>query len=144
MIKDLTMNNNDANIINYYIKGISRIWAPRIINIAPLKIRFNLPKLIRVRTVFYMDYKGADTEETFIEAYMRDKKYPIWFALEVHPEDTPCVVLRKALVPEDKVDDVENMIKNIPSRIEAYYGKDEKDAYISYAKRKFEPGLPRN
>lgn len=121
--------NNQNNIPNYYAcKGTSLTFAPRILNIVPLKIKLNIPKIIRVKKILYIDYKDKTTLEILGDSIFRKMNYPVWITDSIDDGNNG-PMLRAMLVPNNRTDEIIEKIENIPAKIEVFYGKTGKEQY---------------
>ena len=114
---------------NYIIrKGLSYTLAPRIVHIKCFGIKFNFPKLIKVNTIYFIDYRDKTDIESVSESALKSRPYPLWITGNVYPDDHR-FELKKMLCPSNKTDEVVTMIDNIPSKIGVLYGPELKESY---------------
>lgn len=121
---------------NYYIcSGTSRTFAPKVYNIGiyRFKTQFTIPKPIKVKTLYYIDYIEDNKTVTMGDEILGDKRFPMW-AIDERDPDNPNYILRKILVPCDKIEEVVAVISNIPAKIKVFYGDEKKEKYQIYVK----------
>ena len=93
---------------------------------------FAVPKLIRLSQMAFIDYVGEGKEIGLVEDYVKNMRGQHRFDVYKSPDNRRCIII---LVAAEKAEfeRLRVLVDNIPDKISALYGEDERDAYLDEA-----------